>query len=162
MSSHSQQSFRSLIPVPVSPDSSRRSRFHALLVSAPPWTKHAALRSDVMMLTREEWFNVNRRIKETVDTILQYGHVIQGPGPKTYELHSHLGVALCAEIAIRPVKRPCSLANPALQRKLRAMAGDPMHTEFRHTYLNGKVWFYFRILDLEIARQPLVRDPNEL
>jgi hypothetical protein len=156
------QPFRSMIPVPVSQDSaSRTSRFHAPIISAPQWSKHAALRSD-LILTREEWFNINRRIKRTVDTILHYGCIIQGPGPKTYELHAHLGIALCAEIAIRPIQRPCSLTDPVLLNKLRAMAENPRHAEFRHTYLNGRVWFFFRIIDLEIARQPLsIGNPNE-
>ncbi|KAI3320761.1 hypothetical protein HD806DRAFT_537829 [Xylariaceae sp. AK1471] len=131
---------RSPAPVPVS--------------SAPQWTKHAALRGH-FTFTPEEWFNVNRRIAETVDTVLPHGLLIQGPGPETYELHAHLGVALVAEIIIRPIQRPCSLANPILQGKIRAMANDPTQPEFRHTYLKGRVWFFFRILDPKMARQPL-------
>ncbi len=116
--------------------------------------KHAALRGNIT-LTPEECFNVNRRIIKTVDIILPFEYLIQGPGPKTYELHAHLGVALVADIRIRPIQRPCALANPELQRKIRQMAADPRRPEFRHTYLHGKVWFSFQIIDLEIARQPL-------
>ncbi|KAI1114659.1 hypothetical protein F5Y14DRAFT_461250 [Nemania sp. NC0429] len=95
-----------------------------------------------------EWFNVNHRIMKTVDIVLPHEYVIRGPGPHLYELHSHLGVALCAEIMIRPIKTPCSLADPALKMKLRAMAENPQHTEFRHTYPNGRIWFFFRVLDI--------------
>ncbi|KAI8951763.1 hypothetical protein F4801DRAFT_543355 [Xylaria longipes] len=93
-----------------------------------------------------------------MDTILHWDYLIQGPGPRTYALHSRLGVALIADIIIRPIKRPCSLGDPVLKEKLREMAYDPSHYEFRHTYLNGRVWFYFRILDVELAKLPLVGD----
>ncbi|KAI0405527.1 hypothetical protein F4802DRAFT_606789 [Xylaria palmicola] len=149
-----------MIPVPTrraSGESSRISPSGSPISLAPEWTKHAALRSNVM-LTPEEWFNVNRRIIKTVDVVLSYGYLIQGPGPKTYELHSHLGIALVADIIIRPIQRPCSLADPALQEKIRTMAQDPTHYEFRHTYLNGRVWFYFRIIDTQVAREPLEDD----
>ncbi|KAJ8131427.1 hypothetical protein O1611_g2199 [Lasiodiplodia mahajangana] len=152
---------KSRIPMPVAHDpASPASQFHTPLSLSPLWAKHAALRTDVT-LTREEWFNVNRRIRKTVDTILSHGHTIRGPGPALEELHSNLGVALCAEILIRPIQRPCSLNDPLLQGKLRAMAKDPQHTGFRHTYLNGKVWFFFRIIDLEIAVQPLAGDTDD-
>ncbi|KAI1291281.1 hypothetical protein F5Y03DRAFT_400825 [Xylaria venustula] len=144
----SQRSFegspRSHIPVP---RTKRDSSFR----------KHAALNQDIT-LTPEEWFNVNRRIIKTVDIILSYGHLIQGPGPHTYELHAHLGVALVAEIIVRPIQRPCSLADPRLQRSIKEMAADPRHPEFRHTYPGGKIWFSFSILDPEIAEQPLIDD----
>ncbi|KAJ2995029.1 hypothetical protein NUW58_g1391 [Xylaria curta] len=106
------------------------------------WAKHRALRGD-FVLTPQEWFNVNSRIKKSVDKILPYGYLIQGPGPKT------------------PIKRPCSLADPSVQQKIRAMAENPDHPEFRYTYLNGKVWFSFRIIDLEEARQPLIDDSSQ-
>ncbi|KAK5633923.1 hypothetical protein RRF57_009637 [Xylaria bambusicola] len=141
---------RCMLPVPSSPTST--SSYLASL-----YTKHAALRED-STLAPHEWFNVNRRIVRTVDTILPYGPVIQGPGPKTYELHANLGVALVADIAIRPIRRPCSLSNAELQNKIRQMAADPRKPEFRHTYLNGRVWFSFCILDLELARQSLEDD----
>ncbi|KAI0522290.1 hypothetical protein F5B22DRAFT_660606 [Xylaria bambusicola] len=140
---------RCMLPVPSSPTSP--SYF------TPLHTKHAALKDNVS-LAPHEWLNVNRRIVRTVDTILPYGPLIQGPGPKTYELHADLGVALVADIAIRPIRRPCSLSNAELQNKIRQMAADPRKSEFRHTYLNGRVWFSFRILDLELASQPLEDD----
>ncbi|KAI1424600.1 hypothetical protein F5Y12DRAFT_797001 [Xylaria sp. FL1777] len=135
---------RSMIPVPVL---RRHSTFR----------KHAALTENIR-LTPDECVNVNRRIVRTVDIILPYEFLIQGPGPKTYELHAHLGVALVADIRVRPIHRPCPLGNPELQRKIREMAANPRCPEFRHTYLHGKVWFSFRILDPDIARQPLVED----
>ncbi|KAI0118428.1 hypothetical protein GGR51DRAFT_545648 [Nemania sp. FL0031] len=132
----SSASSRSRIPVPVSRNSaSPTSQFHTPLSLSPLWTKHAALR-DNLHLTREEWFNVNRRIRKTVDVILSHGYVVRGPGPGLEELHSELGIALCAEIMIRPIQRPCSLSDPLLQEKLWTMAKDPQHAEFRHTYLN--------------------------
>ncbi|KAI1122824.1 hypothetical protein F5Y10DRAFT_270689 [Nemania abortiva] len=166
MSNTSQKSTQSLpgytgsmIPVPVPQGISPASCLHTPLFPAAQWTKHAALRSrNDLSLSPGEWFNVNCRIKKTVDILLSHGYLIQGPGPKTYELHSNLGVALCAEIAIRPIQRTCSLADSVLQEKLLAMANDPRHAEFRYTYLNGRVWFFFRIIDLELARQPLVED----
>ncbi|GAW27066.1 hypothetical protein SAMD00023353_6600360 [Rosellinia necatrix] len=127
---------------------------------APEQTRHAALEGDIDF-TPDEWLNVNRRIMKTVNTILPYGYVIEGPGPREYELHSHLGVALVAEIYIRPIRRSCSLANPKLQEKIRDMASDTTHLPFRHTYLHGRVWFFFRVINPEMARQPLSDDELE-
>ncbi|KAI1437812.1 hypothetical protein GGR50DRAFT_643021 [Xylaria sp. CBS 124048] len=67
----------------------------------------------------------------------------------------NLGVALVAEIAIRPIQRPCWLADAVVQEKIWSMARDPTHARFRHTYLNGRVWFFFRVTDLEVARRPM-------
>ncbi|TRX98516.1 hypothetical protein FHL15_000590 [Xylaria flabelliformis] len=147
---------RSMIPVPVKRESPFRSTTAPSL--EPQWTKHNALIDGDITLTPQEYFNVNNRIKKTVETVLPWNYVVQGPGPRTYLLDSHLGVALVADIRIRPIKRPCSLGDPALKEKLQAMANDPKHPIFRHTYLDGKVWFYFRILDLELARLPLGDD----
>ncbi|KAI0532681.1 hypothetical protein GGR58DRAFT_517515 [Xylaria digitata] len=149
---------RSKIPVPTRRDSAPGNPpFFNPVPLAPEYSRHAALRGD-FQFTPEEWYNVNQRIIETVNIVLPYGYLIQGPGPRTYELHAHLGVALVGDIVIRPIQRPCSLKNPDLQRKIRQMAADPQHPEFRHTYLNGKVWFFFRILNPDIARQPLTED----
>lgn len=108
--------------------------------TSPFHTKHAALRGNPP-LTPDEWFNVNHRIRKTVDIILPHGYLIEGPGPEMYKLSSHLGVALCAEIVIRPLQAPCSLADPVLQKKPK-----------------GRVWFFFRILDITVARKPLDED----
>ncbi|KAI0458029.1 hypothetical protein F5B21DRAFT_519987 [Xylaria acuta] len=135
------KSHRSMIPVPIRRDSALRNTIAPVPVSlGPQWRKHNALREEDITLTPTECFNVNSRIRKTVDIILPWDYLVQGPGPK------------------RPIRRPCSLGDPALKKKIRAMADDPTHPEFRHTYLNGRVWFFFRILDLEIAKLPLVGD----
>ncbi|KAI1744444.1 hypothetical protein F4680DRAFT_443723 [Xylaria scruposa] len=138
---------RSMIPVPVRREPAFRN--------TAQWTKHNALIDGDITLTPQEYFNVNSRIKKTLDTVLPWNYVVQGPGPGIYLLDSHLGVALVADIRIRPLKGPCPLGDPALKGKLHAMANDPKHPIFRHTYLDGKVWFYFRILDVEVAKLPL-------
>ncbi|KAI0419536.1 hypothetical protein F5X98DRAFT_334333 [Xylaria grammica] len=149
---------RSMIPVPVWRGSAFRNPFYtAPVYLAPQYTKHAALEGE-FPFSPEEWHNVNRRIIETVNIVLPHGYRIRGPGPRTYELHAKLGVALVADIVIRPIRRPCSLANPRLQRKIRDMANDPRRPDFRHTYPKGKVWFFFRIIDADLARQPLADD----
>ncbi|KAI1755884.1 hypothetical protein F4782DRAFT_527242 [Xylaria castorea] len=130
---------RSMIPVPIRRESAFPNTASVSL--GPQWTKHKALGEDVM-LNPQEFFNVNSRIKKTVDIILPWNYLVQGPGPKT------------------PVQRPCSLGDPSLKKKLRAMADDPEHPTFRHTYLNGRVWFFFRILDLELAKLPLSGTPR--
>lgn len=126
-------------------------------LSASLYRKHTAL-EDNFPLAPQQWRNVNRRIVRTVDIILPHGPLIQGPGPKRYELHANLGVALVANIVIRPNRRPCSLANVELQHKISIMAADPRQSEFRHTYHEGRVWFSFCILDLELASLPLLDD----
>lgn len=144
---------RSMIPVP-------RKHNTALQLYRPVGlghTKHAAVRGD-FHFTPVEWFNVNERIKKTVDLVLPSNCLIRGPGPGTCELHTCLGVALVAEVIIRPIKKPCSLGKPSLQREIRALANDPKHPAFRHTYDGGKVWFFFRILDQVLAGQPLLYD----
>ncbi|KAI0201789.1 hypothetical protein F4808DRAFT_469097 [Astrocystis sublimbata] len=121
------------------------------------WTRHKALKGDVS-LTPDECYNVNKRIRRTIETILPHNHLIEGPGPWTYEMDAHLGVLLIADIIIRPIKTPCSLGDPILKEKLRRMAYDPNQKYFRHTYHGGKVWFSFRILHPELAKQPLMDD----
>jgi len=146
--------------IPVPRDICRRDTTLVPISTGARRQKHAAIRGD-FRFAPNEWFNVNRRIVETVETVLPHGMIIQGPGLKQMELDAGLGVALVAEIAIRPIKRICSLADPALQSKIRAMAVDPSHAEFRHTYLNGRVWFFFRILDPELGKQPLGRHVSD-
>ncbi|KAI1823696.1 hypothetical protein F4861DRAFT_549459 [Xylaria intraflava] len=122
--------------------------------SGPEYMKHAALET-TLKFTPEEHRNVNERIKKTVDVVLANEYIVQGPGPKAYVLSAKLGVAFIAEIVVRPIQRTCSLTDPVLQEKIRAMAADPTHERFRHTYLNGRIWFYFRITDPVVARRPL-------
>ncbi|KAI1489616.1 hypothetical protein F5X96DRAFT_695683 [Biscogniauxia mediterranea] len=119
--------------------------------------QHAALRGNPksLVLTSEEWRNINQRIRMTVDTVLSRSYVLDGMGPGRWELHTNLGVALLAEVIVRPLKTPCSLADPKLMAKLRAMASDVTHQEFRYTYEGGKVWFRFKMIDLEIAMKPI-------
>ncbi|KAI0595242.1 hypothetical protein F4775DRAFT_570080 [Biscogniauxia sp. FL1348] len=128
------------------------------LPSAPSLVdgKHAALRGNPksLLLTSEEWRNINQRIKMTVDKVLSRSYVLDGLGPGVWELHTNLGVALLAEVIVRPLKTPCSLADPKLMAKLRAMANDVTHKEFRYTYEGGKVWFRFKMIDLEVAMKP--------
>ncbi|KAI5917283.1 hypothetical protein F4810DRAFT_697200 [Camillea tinctor] len=119
--------------------------------------KHAALRGNPksLVLTPEEWQNINRRIKTTVEKVLSRNYVLDGLGPGVWELHTNLGVALLAEVIVRPLKTPCSLADPKLMAKLRAMGNDVTHPEFRYTYEGGKVWFRFKMIDLGIAMKPI-------
>jgi hypothetical protein len=142
--------------IPVRRDTCRRATISVRISTGARRQKHAAIRGD-FRFTTDEWFNVNQRIVEMVETVLSHDVVIQGPGPRQIEMEAGLGVALVAEIAIRPIKRICSLADPALQSRIRAMAVDPSHAEFRHTYLNGSVWFFFRILDPKLGKEPLGR-----
>ncbi|KAI0487453.1 hypothetical protein F4859DRAFT_510023 [Xylaria cf. heliscus] len=156
----SRQSFRyrSMIPVPIRRDSAPQKTTTPVPLSlGPQGKKHAAIREDIV-LTPEEFFYVNKRIQRTLDIILPWNYRIQGPGPKTYILHANLGVALVADIIIRPITRPCSLGNPVLKKRLRDMADDPTTQEFRHTYLGGKVWFFLSILDTGMAKLPLLDD----
>ncbi|KAI2632750.1 hypothetical protein GGS21DRAFT_491256 [Xylaria nigripes] len=160
MSASSRPSSRALsrsnskIPVPVRRDSMRSVPSTPTVDSALLSRKHAALDAD-LELTPDEWRNVNARIKKTVDILISQGHIIQGPGPRTYGFTANLGIALVADIAIRPNQRVCSLADPVLQEKLCAMARDPAHATFRYTFLHGRVWFHFRVDDRDLAAQPL-------
>ncbi|CAJ2503834.1 Uu.00g112280.m01.CDS01 [Anthostomella pinea] len=124
--------------------------------------KHAALKDRRTPLTPEQWFNVNQAIKKTVDAVLAKNYELDGLGPGEWELDVELGVSLVAEVRYRPLKKQCSLNDPKLKAKLRKMARDVTHGEFRHTYDGGKVWFFFRLVDPDIVAQFPVEEEHPI
>ncbi|KAI1320426.1 hypothetical protein F5Y16DRAFT_389867 [Xylariaceae sp. FL0255] len=134
------------------------------MLPVPAGIKHVAL-SDQYLPTRlspMEWRNINHRIVTTVNIVLQHNYVFKGPGPTTVELHARLGVALVVENLIRPIRIPLPLANPDLQSKIRAMAGDVTHPPFRIIVPGGGVWFSFKVIDLQRARYAMTEDDHAL
>ncbi|KAI1495946.1 hypothetical protein F5X99DRAFT_425307 [Biscogniauxia marginata] len=119
--------------------------------------QHAALRGNPksLVLSPEEWRNINQRIRKTVDIVLSRNYTLEGSEPGIWVLDANLGVALLAEVIVRPLRTQCSLEDPKLHAKIRAMGNDVTHKEFRHTYVGGKVWFRFKMLDLELAIKPI-------
>ncbi|KAI0018067.1 hypothetical protein F4780DRAFT_795410 [Xylariomycetidae sp. FL0641] len=127
----------------------------------PQYRKHAALRGNATVpVSSQEWYQVNQNIQKTTEKILRKNYVLEGLGPGVWKLDGGFGIALVAEVIIRPLKKECSLADPKLQKKIRAMADDPTHGEFRHTtWEDGKVWFRFKVLDLDEARKEHTLEP---
>ncbi|KAI0110969.1 hypothetical protein F4776DRAFT_641222 [Hypoxylon sp. NC0597] len=116
--------------------------------------KHAALKGNPTgPVSAEQWENVNQAIEKTVELILSRKLALDSLRPGCWVMHEGLGVALVAEIR-RPIREVCSLTNPKLQNKLRKMASDVTHKEFRFLYQGGGVWFRFKMTDLKKATQP--------
>ncbi|KAI1261571.1 hypothetical protein F5Y18DRAFT_419519 [Xylariaceae sp. FL1019] len=130
--------------------------------SSPNPHQHAALHGKPSIpLTPGQWRNIHARIIKTVDIVLAHDFTFRGPGPQSIELHANLGVALVVENIIRPIQIPCSISNPAIQRRIRVMASDLRHRAFRHTYVGGRVWFSFSMLDANQAVRPIGESPKD-
>ncbi|KAI0147534.1 hypothetical protein GGR57DRAFT_476783 [Xylariaceae sp. FL1272] len=130
--------------------------------SSPNPQQHAALHGKPSVpLTNDQWRNIHSRIIKTVDIVLAHDFVFRGPGPQSIELHANLGIALVVENIIRPIQIPCKISNPAIQRKIRAMASDIKHHPFRYTYVGGRVWFSFNMLDADQAVRPIGESPKD-
>ncbi|KAI0169737.1 hypothetical protein GGR52DRAFT_573793 [Hypoxylon sp. FL1284] len=123
--------------------------------------KHAALRGHpTVHVSAEQWNNVNRSIVKTVDSILARNITLDSLGPDYWEIDEGYGIALVAEIR-RAIKETCKLSDTRLQGKIRRMASDVSHEEFRFPCEGGGVWFRFKMTDLQKAMEPTNKQESD-
>ncbi|RYP69961.1 hypothetical protein DL771_005752 [Monosporascus sp. 5C6A] len=117
--------------------------------------KHAALigrPAEGTRLTRRQWASVNRTLRAAAERALASGLAWEGGKSQgAYVVQCGLGVALQLSVQRAGVRRRCSLADPRLARRVRAMAADVSQKRFRH----DGVWFEFKMLDLGTALLPV-------
>ncbi|RYP04479.1 hypothetical protein DL764_004418 [Monosporascus ibericus] len=117
--------------------------------------KHAALigrPAEGTRLTRRQWASVNRTLRAAAERALESGLAWEGGKSQgAYVVQCGLGAALQLSVQRAGVRRRCSLADPRLARRVRAMAADVSQKRFRH----DGVWFEFKMLDLGTALLPV-------
>ncbi|RYO90138.1 hypothetical protein DL766_002464 [Monosporascus sp. MC13-8B] len=117
--------------------------------------KHAALigrPAEGTRLTRRQWASVNRTLRAAAERALASGLAWEGGKAQgAYVVQCGLGAALQLSVQRAGVRRRCSLADPRLARRVRAMAADVSQKRFRH----DGVWFEFKMLDLGTALLPV-------